>query len=75
VLVGSKKAIGQAVRTVLVSLTTASSQHSADPSGDLIEIPAGCSPLTGVEAEKIPQIAGEHVQMDVENLLTVVCHE
>jgi hypothetical protein len=52
------------------SLTTASSQHSADPSGDLIEIPAGCSPLTGIEAEKIPHIAGEHVQMDVENLLT-----
>ena len=55
---------------VLISLTTASSQYSADPSGDLIEMPAGCSPLPGIEVEQIPHIAGEHVQMDVENFLT-----
>jgi hypothetical protein len=70
VLVGSKKAIGQRSHRTRFRWPPRLSQHSADPSGDLIEIPAGCSPLTGIEAEKIPRIAGEHVQMDVENLLT-----
>jgi hypothetical protein len=45
-------------------------QNGADPSGDRIESSAGCSPLTGIEVETIPGIAGENVQMNVKNLLT-----
>ena len=42
----------------------------ADPRGDLLEIPPRHWPLTGIEAEAISQVPGEHVQMDMENFLT-----